>query len=164
MELNEAKRYRIIIVILILVNLSLISIWWLLSIKSDSNDSSKHQNNKKDFFKEALKLDSIQQNQFDTLNHQHFQKLGKLNHEVDSLKQKMRIEIMQPTQNQERLDSVFTEIAIKRTIIDSSIYHHFQRLRKICKPNQINTFDSVVNSFLLHKEKNKKRSKQIGCK
>ncbi len=156
MKTDETKKYRIIILILIVVNICLITTWWVLSIRSEQPIEEKQQNPRKDFFAQALKLDSIQKIQFDTLNCQHFQKLGQLNGRVDSLKHEMRLEIMRPATNHNRLDSLFKEIAWNRTVIDSTIYHHFQRLRNICQPNQVESFDSLINTFLMRKDKKDK--------
>ena len=156
MKTDETKKYRLIILILIVVNICSIATWWAMSIKSEHPSEEKPQNPRKDFFAQALKLDSMQKMQFDTLNCQHFQKLGQLNGKVDSLKHEMRVEIMKPAANLNRLDSLFNDIAWHRTVIDSTIYHHFRRLRSICQPNQVEAFDSVVNTFLMRKDKKDK--------
>lgn len=156
MKTDETKKYRFIILILIVVNICLIATWWALSVRPDQSCEDRHQNHRKDFFAQALKLDSMQKMQFDTLNCLHFQKLGQLNGKVDSLKHEMRVEIMSPTANLNHLDSLFNDIAWHRTVIDSTIYHHFRRLRSICQPNQVEAFDSVVNTFLMRKDKKDK--------
>lgn len=158
MNMNEAKKYKVIIISLILVNVLIIGIWWFFNIKGqpereNRKNSGQWRHNRNDFFEEALKLDSAQRIVFKEMNDRHMTRLGRTNVEVDSLKNQIKIEIFKSNPNPERIDSLFKMIAGKRTTIDTSIYYHFKRLRNVCRPNQVASFDSLMNNFIKRKDK-----------
>jgi len=155
--MNEVRKYKIIIFSLIAVNLMIIGIWWIISFRRpmegfDHHDGQKGMN-KRPEFKEMLKLDSLQAIQFDELTECHKMQIGRCNMEIDSLKNVIRDEIIKPQNNNVRIEQLFKEIAVKRTEVDTSIYHHFGRLRHICRPDQIAAFDSVMTCFLRQQDR-----------
>ncbi|PZX12247.1 heavy-metal resistance protein [Breznakibacter xylanolyticus] len=153
--MNESKKYRLIIVVLILLNAGLITLWWSMSNTGKTTQENNSGKNKMDFFTEALHLDSLQKASFDTLSQEHFERLGQLKAKIDSLKQVMRREIMQPEINESRLDSIFQNLAHYRTASDTANYRHFKRLRTLCTPSQQASFDSLVSSFMNRKDHKK---------
>jgi hypothetical protein len=154
--MNEVRKYKIIIFSLIAVNLIIIGIWWIISFKRPMDDFNHREGqrgmNKRPEFKEMLKLDSLQAVQFDQLTELHKTQIGRCNMEIDSLKNVIRDEIIKQS-NSARIDLLFKEIALKRTAVDTSIYHHFGRLRHICRQDQLAAFDSVMVCFLKQQER-----------
>lgn len=154
--MNEDRKYKIIIFSLIAVNIVIVGIWWLISYRMPGNGfdhrDGKRGMDKRPEFKEMLKLDSIQATQFDQLSELHKRQIGRCNMEIDSLKNLIREEIMKQSDSI-RIEQLFVEIAKKRTSVDTSIYHYFGRLRKICRDNQVAAFDSVMMSFMKHHDR-----------
>lgn len=155
--MNEVRKYKIIIFSLIAVNLIIIGIWWIISYKRpmegfDHRGGQKGLN-KRPEFKEMLKLDSLQASEFDELTEKHKMQIGRCNMEIDSLKYVIRDEIINQHNNTIRIDELFNEIAVKRTAVDTSIYHHFGRLRHICRPDQVAAFDSLMTCFLKQQDR-----------
>lgn len=153
MEIDNVKKYRLIIVILVLVNLVLVLIWWMFFIKGSVNDHNdadrkRWRSNRTDFFEQTLGLDEQQKVEFKRLNEIHFSRLKISNFEIDSLKSELQRTIVNDAGNETRLSELFHEIAVKRTSLDTSIYFHFKRLRALCRPEQVAVFDSLANSFV----------------
>jgi hypothetical protein len=156
MKTDNQKKYRLIVLLLIIVNVLIVFAWWYLD--NDNPDGQRKRQRgreefKKDFFESTLKLDSSQRCQFKQLNHSHFKSLGELNNDIDSLKLLIKDEIINPTRDEKRVKELFSEIVIKRTVIDTTIYNHFKQLRLVCHPDQVASFDSLTNSFFLKKER-----------
>lgn len=130
--------------------------WWYFS--NDTKNScwpGRHDSNK-GRFEDLLRLDSIQMKQFEARKSVHFDGIRSINAQIDSIKLIVRDEIFSNKPNEERLDSLFNEIAIRRTSIDTSIYYHFKRLKAICRPDQKRTFDSLSNEFFRKKDRKRR--------
>ena len=156
MKTDNPKKYRLVIILLIIVNLILISTWWYFdSTRLDMGDSNHHgrKEMRKNFFQTTLGLDSIQSEQFNMNNKEHFKRIRTMNNEIDSLKLLIRDEVFKPNPDEEVLNELFSKIAVIRTSIDTSIYYHFKELRSICKPSQVASFDSLMNEFFTKKER-----------
>lgn len=155
--MNEVRKYKIIIFSLIAVNLLIVGIWWIISFKRPGEEFDHHEGqrgmNRRPEFKKMLKLDSLQAVQFDQLTELHKMQIGRCNMEIDSLKNVIRDEIVKQPKNTARIDELFNQIALKRTAVDTSIYHHFGRLRHICRPDQTAAFDSAMSCFLKQQER-----------
>lgn len=155
MKTDNPKKYRLIIVLLIIVNLAIIISWWYF----DSNGAWKHDDKrrgrrgfKKENFESTLGLDSLQKVRFDKMNKQHHSRLEVLKSEVDSLKQLIKTEVFKKETDEQRIDTLFTQIASRRTTIDTSIYFHFKNLKKACTQEQKVVFDSLMQVYFHRKD------------
>lgn len=153
----ETKKYKFVIGILVLVNVLIIAFWWFFYTPSHRDDDTKRSVNRRgqhrDFMEQALKLDEDQKLAFKKLSDDHRNLLFNLNNEVDVLKQEIGSQIVKGADDQKRIDSLFFNIAIKRAAVDTTIYHHFKRLRQLCRTEQVPAFDSIMTEFLTHKER-----------
>lgn len=157
MKMDETKRYKLVIGVLVLVNVLIVAVWWLFympqSTEGKRNKQNEWRNQGRDFMEQALKLDESQKVVFNALGEAHMKMVGKLNREIDSLKSCISKEIMNAEGPSVRIDSLFNTIALKRAAVDTSIYHHFRRLRKVCKPEQVVAFDSLMTEFLSRRDR-----------
>jgi hypothetical protein len=158
MNMNEARKYKVIIISLITVNIVIIGIWWIVNLKTRSGKDNPHGDsqwriNKHESFEDALGLDSLQRKKFKELSYNHMAKIGCLNNRVDSLKKLIQNEIFAQQPDQARIDSLFNNISLNRTMIDTSIFHHFKRLKAECNENQAVVFDSLINNFFSRRDR-----------
>lgn len=160
------KRYRIIIIILIVVNLVLIGALWQFNINNRYDNRWRGRGDDKgrfgkERFEDALRLDSLQKEEFDNRNRMHFHKIHQLNGEIDSIKVLVRDEIFKSNTDEEKLNKLFESIAQKRTTIDTSIYNHFKNLRSLCSPSQTAAYDSMMNGFFNRPEFSRRNDRRV---
>jgi predicted protein tyrosine phosphatase len=157
MTTSDIKKYKTIIIALVVVNLLTIFFWWFLGFGGFHKFSKeKEAENTKNFsakvaLEEKLGLDPDQKVLFEVHNKVHYTQLKEFNQSIDSLRRVLRDEVISGASDSIRVKELFEAIALQRTQMDLSIYHHFRELKAICKPEQKVVFDSVVNSFLLRK-------------
>ncbi|MFT3739605.1 MAG: hypothetical protein QM786_12675 [Breznakibacter sp.] len=165
MKMDEAKRYKLVIGVLILVNVLIIGVWWIFYINDYSNDSGERRggewrNQRRDAIEQTLQLDSLQKVRFRQLSDAHMKMLGRLNREIDSLKFVINREIMVQDGSTQQIDNLFRIIAEKRAAVDTSIFYHFKRLRGVCHPGQVVKFDSLMMEYMSRKDRGPKRFNQ----
>lgn len=164
MNIDEAKRYKLVIGLLILVNVLIIAVWWVFYLNEPNDSDGKRigqwRTQRRDFMEKTLQLDSLQKMKFKELGDNHMMLLEQLNREIDSLKTAINKEIMVQEGPSERIDSLFRAIAEKRAAVDTSIFHHFKRLRAVCRPDQAVRFDSLMMEFMSRKDRGPRRFNQ----
>lgn len=147
MNQQEEKRYRLTIIFLIVVNVVVLTAWWATSGSDHDHPWPKRENFKKDFFERELSLDKNQKEKFFNLTREHMQKIHEVYDEVEGLKRDyQRLFFTQPD-NKAAIDSITMLIGQKRAAIDTSMIHHFYRLRSLCNQEQTLKFDSMMVRF-----------------
>jgi periplasmic protein CpxP/Spy len=157
MRTKEENRYRLIILVLVLINIAVIATWWVSGLNETERQrpswSGERGEFRRDFFEQALNLDEVQKALFSELTRDHMEKIRQMNRDVEQLKNEYNEHLVKNQLNQTLSDSLFMAIAEKRASIDTSMVHHFKRLRTLCTPEQNVKFDSLMTNFMWPRER-----------
>lgn len=154
--MKDTGRYKLVIVALVAVNVLIIAFWWMFYTPDKPGSERKRGNwhdKQRNFIEQTLNFDDSQKMQFDQLDKDHKKRLFDMNNKVDSLKREIGKVILSGESDNATVDSLFSDIANGRAAIDTTIYHHFRRLRGICRPDQVAAFDSVMTEFFNRKNR-----------
>ncbi len=136
------KYYYIIIVCLIILNIFSWRLWWEKPpfppvVEQEKFDKNNHRDNGVNKLYEELSLTESQKNEFESLRKEYFDKVSKINKELDELRREL-------SNNNDKInDSLFEEMGIRKTLLEKETFMHFRSLRDVCNEDQKVKFDTV---------------------
>jgi protein CpxP len=140
----------VLVAILLLTNIATLSIYWL---KKPSRDSGPHDPAKKEkrmgqFMVDQMKFDATQEATYWKLRDSMITAQKPLMDSIRSAKKRFFDLLKQPDASDSLLHSRSNEIAEMQKRLDIVTFRHFQNVRSICRPDQLQKFDTVIKEIV----------------
>jgi periplasmic protein CpxP/Spy len=132
--MNKVKLLSIISIGLLIANLVLVGF-----IASNKHPHPRHER-PKDIIIKKLNLNDAQIEEYEALIVIHQNDIHDTESQIKALKNELYSTLHQENKNQVSIDSLFTAIANKERAIEIINYKHFEDIKNICKPEQLEDF------------------------
>lgn len=144
---NKNKLLVYVMIALLIMNTIFTTILWFRTNPPKHEDMRKSVRER--FLIENLDLDSIQQSKLDNLMLQHHAQLELFKDKERGYRETL-FELLKsdPYDSLVVLNCVNDAAKIKMQI-DTSVFYHFKRIRKICNPSQLSKLDSLIENLFL---------------
>lgn len=141
---SKNRFWGLAVLLLVLVNIATLVTFWILK---GSNPFKQDGPRKEvvDFIVRELKLDSLQKKQFILLKEEHQQQIRTIKDSIRKAKDDLFGLLKDPNSSEESIVSASKITAALEAEIDLVTFRHFQKLRKICTPEQQKKFDEIID-------------------
>jgi periplasmic protein CpxP/Spy len=96
---------------------------------------------------ERLHFDDAQQKQYETLIDEHRSKTRELNETSHGLHDQLFSLLKNDPVDKTKTDSIIQQIADNQKAIDNLNFEHFQKIKALCKPEQIKDFNELADEL-----------------
>jgi predicted nucleic acid-binding protein len=98
----------------------------------------------KEIIIDKLQLDANQQAAYQTLIDWHRGTIDSLDHQIRSTKNELYLQLTQKTVDVKTKDSLIARLAIYQKVIEETHFKHFQDIKNLCKPEQMNSYNELT--------------------
>ena len=144
-KFSKNKVLIILVGILLLANIIMLSYWIFRPKKEATPRNSRGMMS--NFLKSEIHFSDDQLKAFDSLRSAHFDSMKPHFKEMNLAKENI---YRQVTLERDSLmvDSLAAFVGKKQAFIEVAFYNHFERVRTLCKPEQLPAFDSLFTPFM----------------
>lgn len=143
--MNKTKLLLIAVIALLLLNIGTLS--FILLHKRPMPDGMRNGEGPKQIIIERLHFDGQQQTQYSAIVEEHRSKSRELNDLSRNLHNQLYAFLSEKDIEKTKADSLITRIAENQKAIDNLNLDHFQKIKRICKDNQLQFFDNLVKDL-----------------
>ena len=149
----EKKYYIIIIAILVLLNVFSWRMWWESPRHKDFNlvEQAERKGGRRgggmSFFVERLDLTASQKSDFEKLKKSYFSEIKAINDSMNVLRKRLLKTIGNEVDTDVR-STLFKDMGAYKLHIEMLTMEHFNNMRKLCNPQQIQKFDTLMIHIL----------------
>jgi periplasmic protein CpxP/Spy len=145
------KWLLVLVAILLLTNIATLSIYWIK--KPDHNggpgrDPGNREKRMGQFMVDQLKFDTTQEASYWKLRDSMVAIQKPVMDSIRSAKKRFFDLLNQPEATDSMLSARSNEIADLQKKLDSVTFRHFQKVRAICRPDQLQKFDTVIKEIV----------------
>ncbi|MCT4646058.1 MAG: hypothetical protein N4A74_13815 [Carboxylicivirga sp.] len=138
---NNCKICWIILALFLIGNVVLLGFWWFDNDEKPKFGKQKYkkEDNRirmKEYLLQNAGIDDAQFNEMYNLWKKHGSDMHRRQSELDSLRQMAMQETFKNITDTSTIHQIFDEIAFKQRGIEEANYHHFRKLRNICKTDR----------------------------
>lgn len=148
--MNRTKLLTIAVIGLLLINIGMLCFLFFDKTKTNHREEPmngpQHEGPKKIII-ERLHFDNKQEEVYSVIVDEHRAKSRELNKRGRDLHDELYVLLLEYSLNALKADSLILEIAENQKAIDYLNLEHFQKIKAICKPNQINDFNDLVSDL-----------------
>lgn len=145
--MTKTRLLTITVIGLLLLNLSILASFIFSERKSPPQGAGFDRREPKWIVIERLQLDEAQQQAYQVLIDAHRREHRALNDRCRDLKHGLYALLKHDTVDSTRADSLIAEVAATQQHLEQLNFHHFQQLRKICRPEQLPAFDRLAEEL-----------------
>ncbi len=135
--MNKVKVLGILTILLLLVNLSFLAFFFL------KTPMHKHGGGPRNLILEKLHFDAIQTTAYDTLIAAHRKVIQSTESKIRKLKNELYTCLTKDSSEAIR-DSIIQELGELQIRIETIHYDHFERIKRLCKPEQQKEFEALT--------------------
>jgi Spy/CpxP family protein refolding chaperone len=139
--MNKIKLLTIAVLVLLLLNLGTIG-FLILGPKHRG-----HGEGPKKLIIEKLHLDEQQQGQYAALIRWHRSHIDALDREIHEAKNNLYLQLIKSQPDTQVKDSLITAIVGYQKQIETTHFKHFEDLKKLCRPEQMNYFNQLTKEL-----------------
>jgi len=141
----------VLVAILLLTNIATLSIYWLK--KPDNEGGPGHEPGSREkrmgqFMVDQMKFDSNQEAAYWKLRDSMIATQRPVMDSMRDAKKRFFDLLNQPNATDSALITRGNEIAVLQKRLDLATYRHFQHVRAICRPDQLQKFDTVIKEIV----------------
>jgi Spy/CpxP family protein refolding chaperone len=129
-----------LVILLLVANAASIAMFWLSRGKNPPPPKGTPQ----EFLVKELKLDSKQQEQFDSLRKEHRQAADQLREKIKAAKESFFDLLKQTNVSDSLKQSTAKAVSLFTEELDLLTLNHFQKIRSLCTPEQQKKFDEII--------------------
>jgi hypothetical protein len=141
---SKNRIWGLAVLLLVLVNIATLVTFWIMRGRNPLNQEGPRKE-VVDFIVTELKLDSSQKKQFIFLKEEHQQQIRTIKDSIRKAKDDLFGLLKDPNASEESIASASKITAALEAEIDQVTFRHFQKLRKICSPEQQKKFDEIID-------------------
>lgn len=138
--MNKTKIFGIIALCFFLLNLSLIFLLF------SNNPTHPKRKQPREIIIRELDFNAAQIKQYDWLIHQHRKQMRTANHQLMRVKNTL-YNTLKVENTTLKVDSLFVDLEKVHLKIEKINYHHFQQIKAICYPNQLDKFKRLTSKI-----------------
>ncbi len=154
--ISKNKLLFTIIIILILINISTLSLVWYGRLKPPPPPPFPPMMERpegpppegKAFLKEQLKLTDAQMEAIDKIRETHISQIRKIKEDMKGLKDKLFSNLKNPSADTNTIKDITTQIGNIEARVDIITFDNFREVRKICTDEQKKKFDEIILDVL----------------
>lgn len=146
MKESNTKLLGIIIGLLIIVNLSTLSFFWITRKKAPPHQSKG--GGAAAFLIKELALDSSQKVTYSNLIEQHQLAIRSKKRQIEQAREAYFTLLSDTTVSEQTIKDAATQVSIIEQQVDLLTFHHLQKLRTICNQEQQKKFDEVITKVI----------------
>ncbi len=149
--MNRTKLLTIAVLGLLLINLGTLLVIFLN--RSGHHPRPPHEQEgprgegPKRIIIERLNFDEAQQKQYEEIIVEHRKKMRELNDASRDLHNELFGQLTENVIDKAKADSVISLISLNQKALDNLNFDHFQKIKGICKPGQIEQFNDLVKDL-----------------
>jgi len=129
-----------LVILLLVANAASIAMFWLSRGKNPPTPKGTPQ----EFLVKELKLDSKQQEQFDSLRKEHQEAANQLREKIKTAKESFFDLLKQPDVSDSLKQATAKTVSSFTEELDILTLNHFQKVRSLCTPEQQKKFDEII--------------------
>lgn len=142
--MNKTKLLYIAVFALLLLNIGTLA--YLFTRKPPMNHGPGGEGPKQIII-DRLHFDTKQEEEYNLIVEEHRAKSRELNDLSRSLHNGLYFLLSEKTINKEKADSLINQISLNQKAIDNLNLDHFQKIKSICKDNQMGFFNELVKDL-----------------
>ncbi|QEK50715.1 hypothetical protein FYC62_02825 [Pedobacter aquae] len=151
MNRSKDNFFKIGFIFLLLMNCFVL--WYLLEQSHPRKNTRATESN--DRIVQELKFDAVQEKAFFELKETHMKMNKALKMENRLMRQQLFSLLKDSVVNQEESKILIDKIARNQKIFEEATFEHFSKVRRLCKPQQQQKFDKMIDGILQHLMGNK---------
>jgi periplasmic protein CpxP/Spy len=140
--ITKNKWFLFLLGFLFLANIALLLSFFVFGEKGSAYKDSR--NGQQSSLSKELLLSKEQENAFSKLKEEHFKVMKPLWAEIRQTKDSLYRQFNNPSLDDSALSAFTDRIAAKNKMADELMFRHFIELRKICRPEQQQKFDTLI--------------------
>jgi Spy/CpxP family protein refolding chaperone len=144
--MNQIKTFKILVIVLAIMNVFLLAIMWFHRPPMDGGHRER-PNDMNRFLAHELNLSDAQQQQFDVLFDEHQQKMEAVKKRGKELHDLLFDELSNTTSTN-KSDSLISLIGENRKIGEKALYNHLSKVRLVCDEKQKQEFDRIIKGAM----------------
>ncbi len=142
--MDKIKVLSFAVIALLLLNFGTLGFLLLSGTKHDRRPPHRMP---KEIITDKLQLDAAQQAAYQTLIDWHRGTIDSLDQQIRSTKNDLYLQLTQKTINIKTKDSLIEILASNQKKIEETHFKHFQDIKNLCKPNQMNSFNELTEEL-----------------
>jgi protein CpxP len=144
--MEKTKLLTITAIGLLLLNLG--TLGFLFSNHPKENRGNKEGRSKpKEIIIKKLNFDASQQQEYEKLIQWHRNEITRLDENIRQAKNELYSQLNQPERNTITKDSLITAINSNQKQIEATHFKHFEDIKKLCHPNQLEDFRNLTEEL-----------------
>ena len=144
--MNQIKTFKILVIVLAIMNVSLLAIMWFHRPPKDGGPRER-PNDMNRFLAHELNLSDAQQQQFDALFNEHKQKMEAVKNRGREL-HNLLFDELSNTSSTNKSDSLISLIGENRKLGEKALYNHLSKVRSLCDEKQKQEFDRIIKGAM----------------
>jgi len=155
-EITSPK--NIFIGVLLLTNIISISLLVKTNDRSEKNGRKERRSKGRDqFIINKIGLDSTQATQFRAMKESHLEEIASYRDELNSHRKEMFSQLNNDTFD---IDDYSQKMSLIQSEMDKMAFNHFKEMRSICRSEQLEKFDQVMQRIMSRMPKKHKKGKK----
>ena len=142
--MDKIKVLTVAVVALLLLNFGTLGFLLLAGPKHDRRPPHREP---KEIIIDQLQMDATQQTAYQKLINSHRGTIDRLDHQSRSTKNELYLQLTQKTVDIKAKDSLIARLANYQKEIEETHFKHFQDIKNLCTPEQMNRFDDLTEEL-----------------
>ncbi len=142
--MDKIKVLTVAVVALLLLNFGTLGFLLLAGPKHDRRPPHREP---KEIIIDQLQLDATQQTAYQKLINSHRGTIDRLDRQSRSTKNELYLQLTQKTVDIKAKDSLIARLANYQKEIEETHFKHFQDIKNLCTPEQMNRFDDLTEEL-----------------
>lgn len=142
--MDKIKVLTFAVIALLLLNFATLG---FLLLTGPKHNSRPPHHEPKEIIIDQLQLDATQQTAYQKLIDWHRGTIDSLDHQIRGAKNKLYSQLTQTTVDVKTKDSLIAILVNNQKKIEETHFKHFQDIKNLCKPNQMNSFNELTEEL-----------------
>ncbi|THU32058.1 hypothetical protein FAM09_28160 [Niastella caeni] len=138
----------VLVAILLLTNIATLSIYWFKKPDRDGGFGRDREKRMGQFLVDQMKFDTAQEAAYWKLRDSIIVIQKPVMDSIRNAKKRFFDLLKQPDATDSMLTARSNEIGVLQKRLDSVTFRHFQKVRAICRPDQLQKFDTVIKEIV----------------
>jgi Spy/CpxP family protein refolding chaperone len=145
--MNRTKLLTIAVIGLLIINLGTLGMMFLAKSVHPMHPEGPNGEGPKKIIIERLHFDEQQQQKYQLLVDEHMDKTKELHNESRGMHDELFVLLKEEPVDKTKADSMIQSIANNQKAIEQLNFEHFQKIKMLCKPEQVKEFNSLVDEL-----------------
>lgn len=143
--MDKFKLLSISVVLLLLINLGML--FYIIRTPHNNQHERRHHESPKNIIIQKLQFDEAQQQEYEKQIHWHRKTILNLEHQIHQTKNRLYLNLTSTQSNIKQKDSLIHQLGNLQMRVETTHFKHFQDIKSICKPNQLERFNALTKEL-----------------